>query len=301
MAAAEVPAVQARQARVSGVLFALLSASGFAVLGLFAKLIYREGFAVQQALAWRFTVAALFLWMYLFLSGKYRHPRGQYWRLALLGLFGFAPQAGLYFLTVSYLEPGLTSLLLYLYPAFVIIFGILFLKRKPGLVQLAALVLSITGCVLTFWTRGDYPMMGYVLGVTVAVAYAGYILVTERVLIGIDPVFATTVIMTVAAALYWLLSLAGGVVRFPQSIEAIGGILGVAVISTILPVIALFAALKRIGSADASLVSTVEPLITICVSALLLGERLGSLQLAGGACILAALLVLNVRRGRKTA
>ncbi len=301
MADAEKNSAHLKRTRLSGVLFAVVSASGFAVLGLFAKLIYGEGFAVPQALAWRFTVAAVFLWAYLLIAKKYRHPARLYGKLALLGLFGFTPQAGLYFLTVSYLEPGLTSLLLYLYPAFVVIFGILFLRRKPGSTQILALALSLTGCVLTFWTRGNYPMIGYVLGVTVALAYAGYILVTERVLAGVDPVFATTVIMTVAAAFYWMLSVSGGVVRFPASWQAVAGILGVAVISTMLPVITLFAALKRIGSADASLVSTVEPLITICVSALVLGERLGPLQLAGGAFILASLLVLNLRGGKAAA
>ncbi len=285
--------------RAPGVALALASALSFSTLGLFAKLIYGAGFSVPQTLAWRFTVAAVALWAYLLAKGLWRRPFKDYRGALLLGVFGFSPQAGLYFLTVRYLDPGLAGLLLYLYPAFVVLFSALFLKKAPRAAQVAALALSLVGCVLTLWTRGSYPLIGYAYGLAVALSYAAYLTAGERVLADLDPVFATACVMGAAALVYWLITLATGGLKFPSEGRAALGLLGVAVFGTLLPVIALFAAMRRIGASDTALVSTVEPLATIGLSAWLLGERLAPLQWAGGALILCSVLVLNVPRGMR--
>jgi drug/metabolite transporter (DMT)-like permease len=283
--------------RAGGVALALASAASFSTLGLFAKLIYRAGFSVEQTLAWRFTVAALALWIYQLARGGYRRPWREYRAALLLGALGFSPQAGLYFMAVRYLDPGLAGLLLYLYPAFVVAFSAIFLAKRPRKAQIIALVLSLFGCVLTLWTTGDYPLIGYVYGIAVAISYAAYLTSGEKVLRGLDPVFATTVVMSAAAAIYWSLTLARGSFMAPVDLASTIGLLGVGLAATVVPVIFLFSAMRVIGASDTSLISTVEPLITIGLSSWLLGERLTPLQWAGGAFILAAVGVLNVPRG----
>ncbi len=286
----------ARQA--AGVSLALASAAGFATLGLFAKLLYARGFTPVQALAWRFTIAAAALWLWLLLSGTLRARARKTRTLVLLGLFGFAPQAGLFFFTVRILDPGITSLLLYLYPAFVILFSLAFLGRKPGKLQLAALALSLAGCVLTFWKSGSYPALGLALGVLVAVAYGAYLVVGEKALEGADSVYATAVIMAVSALVYWTASLAQGAPVIPRDAVTALAAVGVALVASVLPIVTLFASIKRIGASEASLVSTLEPVLTVALSALILGERLGAFQIAGGVLIVAAVVVMNSKPAR---
>ena len=322
-----------------GILLAFASAAGFSTLSLFAKLIYAEGFSVQQTLAWRFTLASVFLIALLFIRHRmtagrirptsndstHRHPtpseaatrrhtasksqvhpsgndvfrvfgipRERFIPLILLGLFGFAPQAGPFFLTVKILDPGITGLLLYLYPSFVVLFSFLFLKKKPAKIQILALALSLCGCALTFFKAGRYPVIGLALGAFVALAYAAYLVAGEKVLAGLDPFGATAVIMMVAAVVYWTFVLFSGIPpRAPRSLVSILGFLGVFLISTVLPITTLFMAMQRIGAADTSLVSTVEPVFTLIMSALIIGERLGIPQLAGGALILCAVILLR--------
>jgi drug/metabolite transporter (DMT)-like permease len=281
--------------RGRGIFLALLSATGFSTLGLFAKLIYGEGFSIPQALAWRFTVAAAFLW--ILVAATRRPPVGRkLLPVALLGLLGFAPQAGLYFVTVSILDPGITSLLLYLYPSFVILISLVFLRRRPNRIQLTSLSLSLAGCALTFFRPGAYPVAGLALGALVALTYGGYLVVGERILEGVDSVRATAIIMLVAAAAYWAISAATGSMKLPRQPVAIAGVAGVALVGTVLPITTLFASMRRIGASDASLVSTFEPLLTVALSALILGERLGTAQALGGVLILAAVLVLRFER-----
>jgi drug/metabolite transporter (DMT)-like permease len=286
-------------AQFKGVALAVISAITFSTLGLFAKLAYSQGMAPAQALAWRFSLAAVILWAVILGRGGQHRPIREYRNALLLGVLGFSPQAGLYFLAVRFLDPGIASLLLYLYPAFVVGMSMLFLKRKPRRAQMAALLASGLGCVLTLWTRGDYPAIGYVFGLAVALSYAAYLVAGERILATLDPVFATTNVMTAAAIVYWIITLASGAFFLPTTPLAIAGVIGIATIGSVIPIITLFASIRLIGSADASLVSTIEPLFTVLLSALLLGERFTALQLEGGALILAGVVILNLRPGRR--
>jgi len=293
-----------RGARGRGALLALASAAGFSTLGLFAKLIYAEGFSAPQTLAWRFTIAAAALWAWIGLASRNaslrRPPLGK--RLvpvALLGILGFAPQAGLYFLTLRYLDPGITSLLLYLYPSFVILLSLVLYRKRPGRVQVLSLCLSLAGCAITFFKPGSYPITGLALGLVVAVAYGAYLVAGDRVLEGVDPVRATALIMVEAAVAYWIAAAATGPIRFPATATTILGVLGIAFFATVLPITTLFASMRAIGASDASLFSTVEPLLTVALSAIFLGERLAPAQAAGGALILAAVAVLRFAPGAK--
>jgi drug/metabolite transporter (DMT)-like permease len=292
--AAAAIAVRART-RAKGVSLAVVSAITFSTLGLFAKLAYSQGMSPSQALAWRFSLAGLVLWIILCKRGGHRRPFRDYRDILLLGLLGFSPQAGLYFLAVQYLDPGIASLLLYLYPAFVVGLGFLFFGKRPRKAQLLALAASLAGCVLTLWTRGVYPAIGYVFGLAVAISYAVYLVVADRVLSRLDPIFSTANIMASAALVYWVVTLANGSFLLPTTPAAIAGIVGIAVIGSIIPIVTLFASIRLIGSADYSLVSTIEPLFTVILSAVLLGERLTAMQFAGGAFILTGVLVLNLR------
>ena len=60
-------------------------------------------------------------------------------------------------------------------------------------------------------------------------------------------------------------------------------------------------ACARVGPTTASILATVEPLVTVVLAFLVFGETLGPVQLVGGALVLAAVLVLNLRRPRRIA
>jgi drug/metabolite transporter (DMT)-like permease len=66
------------------------------------------------------------------------------------------------------------------------------------------------------------------------------------------------------------------------------------------PVVTFLAGLARIGPTNAAMISTLEPVVTVALSALLLGETLQPVTLLGGSLILAAVLLLardELRRG----
>ncbi len=295
-----------------GFAVALVSAVSFSTLGIFAKMLYALGFSVASALAWRFVIASLFLWAVVYVRMRFRKrlalrargippaiedgsaARTRFFRVFLLGFIGFAPQAGLFFLTVKILDPGITSLLLYLYPSFVFLISFLLKHQKPGRVQSFALLLSLGGCVLTFWQAGSYPLVGLVLGVVVAVAYAVYLVAGESIQQNVDSLWATAVIMTAAALVYLCISIGSGTFFVPGSLKQIFLLICIALLATDLPIVTLFVAMQRIGARDTSIISTVEPVCTNILSAILFGEVMTGRRILGGSLILAGVVILNL-------
>jgi drug/metabolite transporter (DMT)-like permease len=70
---------------------------------------------------------------------------------------------------------------------------------------------------------------------------------------------------------------------------------GIALVSTVVPVAAFLLGLRRVGPATASIVSTVEPLVTVALALLVFGERLTAVQALGGALVVGAVVLVNAR------
>jgi drug/metabolite transporter (DMT)-like permease len=75
-------------------------------------------------------------------------------------------------------------------------------------------------------------------------------------------------------------------------------VVGVAVVGTVIVVTCFLAAVEIVGPSRASILSTLEPVVTVVLAYLLLEERLGPVQLAGGALVLAACILLQMRGPR---
>jgi drug/metabolite transporter (DMT)-like permease len=63
-------------------------------------------------------------------------------------------------------------------------------------------------------------------------------------------------------------------------------------LATVVAVLFFFMGMKVLGPTNASIISTLEPLVTIWLAALLFSERLKPIQMAGGLFILAGITML---------
>ena len=121
---------------------------------------------------------------------------------------------------------------------------------------------------------------------------------------GADTAAATALMMVATAVGFWALAIATQRPVLPSAIpsSAWPGIVGIGLISTFIAIQAFYAGTKRIGAAQASLISTFEPIWTISLAALLFDERLGPLQLVGGVLVIAGVILAQtspatLRRG----
>jgi drug/metabolite transporter (DMT)-like permease len=284
--------------RWQGVLWIVLSAAGFGAMAIFAKLAYRDGVTLATMLFLRFAVAGLLLAAWGVAQGM-RWPRGRdlVWLLAM-GAIGYVGQAYCYFSALQYASAGLVALLLYLYPAIVTVLSALLFGGRVGRGRAWAVAAALTGTALTVGGDLHSQSLGIVLGIGAALIYSAYILAGAGVMRRVAPLPAATVVMLVAATVYGIAAGWEGLF-LPASVAGWSAVLVIAVFSTLLAILGFFKGMEKLGAADASALSTLEPLITLGLAALVLGEAVGGLQLAGGALILAAVVYLARHGGRQ--
>jgi len=284
----------------TGVIACLASAAAFGAMGVFGKLAYDEGATVGTLLATRFVLAAALFWLVLAWSGRAGSLRSLTARdagLALaLGAVGYGAQAGGYFAALERLDASLLSLLVYTFPVMVTVTAIA-LGREPTSRRTAgALVLASAGLVLVLVgaAAGALDALGTALGLGAAVVYSAYILISQGVAERMGPLALGTLVCTGAAATLTLTGLAGGDLD-PGGVSATGflWLAGLALVSTVGAIALFFAGLRRVGPAAASILSTLEPVVTVALAFAIFGESLGPAQLAGGALVLLAVLAVR--------
>ena len=170
--------------RVTGTLLALISASSFGVMPVLTKVVYDDGVGVTGVLSVRFTLAAVVL----LLLARIRQeslPRGrQLVALLLLGGVGYVIESLCYFAALTRISAGLTALLLYLYPALVVLLVAAVTQKRPGRTVAVWVLVATTGTLLTIGPVGGGQWTGVALGLASALSYAIYILVVVGFLKG---------------------------------------------------------------------------------------------------------------------
>lgn len=283
--------LSAQSNRLLGLFFIITSAASFGVMPVFARLAYESHADPITVLFLRFSIAAVVM-LGLMLITKTKFPRGMLLlELILLGAVGYVGESLAYFMALTMASAGLVALLLYVYPALVTVLSAVFLKEHLTPAKVIALFLALSGTALTIRLTSGGNMLGILLGIAAAVDYALYILISSRIVRRSGSLGSTAVIITSTAVVY------GGVVSvrgmtLPINLMGWIAILAIALISTVLSFVTFFAGLKRIGPTAASTLSTCEPIVAVALAAIVLGESITPIQLMGGLCIIAAVIVL---------
>ncbi len=283
--------------RALGIFLILVSAASFGALPIIGRFAYADGLDVTTMLFLRFTLAALLMFAWMAVRRE-PFPRGRtLLQLAGMGGLGYVGQSFCFMSAIQYASTGLVSLLLYLYPVIVTLLTVIFHKVKLTPRTIAALLLATLGAALTANPEGG-KLTGVALAISAALIYSVYILVGTGVMKKVTAIQSSAVIFASAALVFGALTLARGA-HWPASANGWLAVSAIAVVATLLPVATFLAGLKIIGATDSSLLSTLEPVVTVILAALVLGEAVKPFMLVGGVLILAA-VVLTVRRENKT-
>ena len=276
--------------RFVGIILIIISAAAFGTLGILGRFAYAEGLDALSMMALRFSLSALVLLVLLAVRGE-RLPRGgTLIRLIGMGAIGYVGQAFAYLTALKYASPGLVALLLYLYPVFVVILSVIWLREPINRLKIFALGLALTGLALTVGPAGG-QLPGILLAISAAIIYSVYIIVGTQVMQQVSAIQSSAVIFFSAGIGSSLLMLANGP-HLPKTASAWLVIASIVGIATVLPVVTFLVGLRRIGATNAAMLSTLEPVVTILLAALLLGEILKPVTLLGGGMILAAVILL---------
>jgi drug/metabolite transporter (DMT)-like permease len=273
----------------------LTSATGFGTLAIFAKLGYAAGLGTEQTLAFRFLLAAVGMTVLAALARQnpLRLGRTHLLTLVALGALGYTAQSLTYFIALRTLPASLVVLIAYIYPSLVVAAGWIFLGRKVSARHGVALVASFAGvAMLVGGTRFELSW-ALVFAIASPVIYTAYILIGERVMGSVPALAASAVITSGAALAFCTLAALNHELALPRNASGWAVGFGIALFPTMLAISLFLAGLPRVGAARAALLSTWEPVVTVTLAVLLLGDRLSVIQVVGGALVMLAVVAVQ--------
>jgi drug/metabolite transporter (DMT)-like permease len=301
--------------RAVGLALIIISAAGFGSGTVLSKPIYATGLDWLQLLAWRFTIGAALAWLWILISPTRRASirrigRRQAIAAALLGVW-YTGNAGTYYAGLETVPASLAGVLVYLYPAIVAVLSVRFATRLSGRRPWIALGIALVGVVLALGgidLSTPPPVAGIALVLASPLIYAGWIILSAR-LAGersghlahetnggnhVDDASTASALMITATAVVFVVgALATGRPYAPDLIpgNAWPFLAAIGFLGTFLAIQTFYAGSRRIGAAQAALVSTVEPLIIVSLAFVFLHETLAPIQLIGAALIIVGVLV----------
>ena len=284
--------------QLQGALLAAASAAAFGALPIFARLAYAAGVDLYGVLVPRFAIGAAVLAAIALARGA-RWPRGRTLAAVLaMGALGYTGQSYLYFTALRHADASLVALLLYAFPFVVAVLAAVFLGERLDAARIGALLLASAGLAMTIGGGRGTPL-GIALGLGAALVYSVYIVVGTRVLRDVDPLAASSLICAGAAASYAALAgaaaLSGDGPQWPATASGWLPVVSLALVSTALAIATFFAGLRRLGATLTSVISTLEPVVSVTAAAVVLGERIGLLQALGGAIVIGTAVWLALR------
>jgi drug/metabolite transporter (DMT)-like permease len=269
------------------------SAAAFGTAAVLAKLSYSLGIDTAQLLALRFLLGAagMHLLAQVARQSPLRLPRRTLLALVVMGAIGYAGPSLAYFTALRSIPASLAALIVFIYPSLVAVGAWRLYGRPIGPRHIAALVGSFVGVAMLLGGAHIVLNAGVALALVSAFLYSAYLLVGDRVLVGLPPLAASATTMTGTAFTFTLLALFVGQLRPPPGLNGWALALAIAVVPSMLAITMLIVALPRIGGGPTAILGALEPVVTVLLAVVLLGDRLGGLQIAGailvlGACVL---------------
>jgi drug/metabolite transporter (DMT)-like permease len=300
--------------RALGIALIVVSAAGFGSASVLAAPIYATGLDWLGLVSWRFLIGAGLAWAWVLASARRRAAvrrlsRRQVGTAAALGAL-YTGNAGTYYAGLETVPAALAGILVYTYPVTVALLSMRFASRLPGRRPWIALVLALTGVALAVGAidvDAAPPAFGLALVMVSPIIYSVWIVLAARLSgerrdrlgheagreVASDAAVTTAIMISATAAGYLGASLIAGRPIGPGAVpsEAWPGLVAIAFLSSFLAIQTFYAGSRRIGAAQAALVSTVEPVIIVVLAWLVLRQGLEPLQFAGGALILLGVVI----------
>jgi drug/metabolite transporter (DMT)-like permease len=277
-----------------GIALCLAAGVAFAVQPVLGSIALDGGAEIVPMLGWRYALAAIVLALVARRSLRTLSPRVAVGALGL-GLVLYTADSFLFYAALERTSAPFASLLHYAHLAVVVGAAALLGRERVDARRAAALVAILTGIAFVGGGAVSLDLVGMGLAIASAGVYAVYILASDRLLRGTDPI-AYSSLLTTGAAIAFL-----GIGTVQGSLLALGGATGVSVVvlgallGSAFALTAFLAGIRLVGPGTASLLVTVEVPVGLALAAVALGDRLAPPQLAGAALVVGAIVLLQVR------
>lgn len=290
---------------IAGVLICILGAVCFSTKAIFVKLAYRDTTVeAVTLLALRMVFSLPFFLVSAAISSSksdnVKFTTKQWIYIALIGSLGYYASSLLDFLGLQYVSAGIERLILFIYPTLVLLFSSLIFGDKIKRIQWIAVGVTYAGLLLAFVGEANIAgeqkdfYLGSILIFACAITFALYIVGSGKMipLVGASKYnsYAMTFACLSVLAHYFITS-DESLFNLDSQVYVYSALM--ALIGTVIPSYLVTEGIKRVGSDNAAIISSIGPVSTIIQANIFLNEPIIAVQIAGTALILAGVLIIS--------
>ena len=262
--------------QTKGVILAIISAICYGMNPLGALFLYEEGLNVNSVIFYRFIFASILLAIFMLIKKDSFYLKfKEIILLAFLGLL-FGISAISLFNSFLYMDAGLASTVLFIYPIFVAIIMALFFKEKNSIITILSIVFAFIGVVLLYESDGaNVSNFGIFLVIVSSLCYAIYIVIINQYLkiSALKVTFYSMLFCTITILIHSFFDSSLNImplVNFNMWFYTIF----LALVPTIISLLFLIKAIQLIGSTSASILGALEPLTAVLIGVYVFNEKI---------------------------
>ena len=279
-----------------GILCAILSAVCYGTNPFGALPLYEEGVNTATVLAHRFGLAVVLLSVVMLIKGiSFKVTRHEFKVLFSLGIL-FAASSITYYQSFHFMDAGIASTILFVYPVMVAVIMALFFKERVTGMTVVAIVLSLIGIVLLYkgGAGASLSVIGIVLCILSSLAYAIYIVVVNQSSIKMSSFKVTFYAMLVCEITLILYSFTSPELYLHAlpSARAWSFAGWLSIVPTILSLVFMTVAVNHVGATPTAILGALEPLTAVAIGVVVFGEMLTPRLIVGILFILFAVMLV---------
>ena len=293
-----------RKTTVKGYFYAVLSAVLFGCMPLMATGIYDQGVTPTALVFWRNLLALPGM---AFLAYRERRtlkvPLQALPTMVLLSFFGCTITPILLFGSYRYIASGTATVFHFIYPAAVVVVGMVVLRKKVHGAELFSVGLCMVGVMLFYEPGATVNFAGSAMALGSGVLFSFYIVMLDvfRWREEVSGFLLSFYIAALSALMTGIISVVTGEFAMPATLTGWGLCLLFALLMTLLAMSLFQQATLLIGGEKTSVLSTLEPITSVVVGVLVFQERVGLNTLLGSALVIAASVLIalsDLRRAK---
>ena len=289
-----------RLSSLKGFAFAAASAICYGTNPLGALHLYAQNYSPETVLFYRFFTAAILLFAVILAKGSYFKISFREFRALVAFGFLFAVSSLTYYASFKYMDAGLASTLLFLYPLDVAVIMSLFFKEKMKKSVMASIAVSMVGVSLLYNGDSGFSVssIGWLLVFISSFTYAIYIVMANRVNLQMGSVKMTfyAICFCLCFLLLYSVTLGSGFPPVFTQASSWGWGFMLGLVPTVLSLIFMVKAVKIIGSTPTAILGALEPVTAVTIGVTVFGETLTTRLVAGIILILGSVVLIAVKK-----
>ncbi len=278
--------------KLKGYLLAAVAAASYGTNPAFAVPLYSEGMNPTSVLFFRYLLSLPILLVMMIWRGQtLKLKRNEIFPVAVLGILMGLSSLGL-FESYKYMNAGVASTLLFMYPVMVAVMMSFFFHERFRLTTGLCLIVMGTGLIMLMRTdsAGGFSTLGFLFVFLSSLTYALYLVMTNvSAKIKKIPTIKLLFYQLLFGSTIFLAMLAGGEeLIVPSGIMSWTNVTALAILPTALSLGCTTMAIQSIGSTSTAIFGALEPVTAVILSVVFLGQTLNMNECIGGLLIVIA-------------